>query len=118
MLYTSYGDDFTGSTDVLEQLELKAVRAVLFLGIPTEAQLARFANVEAMGIAGDSRSRSPEWMDEHLPHAFTWLKALEACFCHYKVSSTFDSSATTGRPAVRAAATAGETTSASLTKAP
>jgi uncharacterized protein YgbK (DUF1537 family) len=92
MLYTFYGDDFTGSTDVLEQLALKAVRAVLFLGIPTEAHLARFAGVEAMGIAGDSRSRSPEWMDEHLPGIFEFLKSRRASVNHYKVCSTFDSS--------------------------
>jgi len=92
MLYTFYGDDFTGSTDVLEQLALKAVRAVLFLRVPTEEQLARFADVEAIGIAGDSRSRSPEWMDAHLPAVFEFLKNRRAKVNHYKVCSTFDSS--------------------------
>ena len=31
-LYTYYGDDFTGSTDVLEQLGANGIPAVLFLG--------------------------------------------------------------------------------------
>ena len=44
-----------------------------------------------MGIAGTSRSQTPEWMDEHLPRHFSWLKQLGARFCHYKVCSTFDS---------------------------
>jgi len=96
MLYTFYGDDFTGSTDVLEQLALKAVPAVLFLGIPTASQLARFASVEAIGIAGDSRSRSPEWMDTHLPGIFEFLKDRRASVNHYKVCSTFDSSPVRG----------------------
>ena len=31
-LYSYYGDDFTGSTDVLEGLAAAGVRSVLFLG--------------------------------------------------------------------------------------
>lgn len=96
MLYTFYGDDFTGSTDVLEQLVLKGLRSVLFLHIPNEEQLARFADAEAIGLAGDSRSQSPGWMDEHLPPAFEFLKSQKAQFNHYKVCSTFDSSAARG----------------------
>jgi uncharacterized protein YgbK (DUF1537 family) len=62
LLYAYYGDDFTGSTDVLEQLAEGGVPAVLFLRVPDEALRARFADVRAIGIAGDSRSRSPAWM--------------------------------------------------------
>ena len=68
--YAYYGDDFTGSTDVLEQLAEGGVDAVLLLREPDEKLLARFPNVEAIGIAGDSRSRAPEWMNDHLPQAF------------------------------------------------
>ena len=35
-LYAYYGDDFTGSTDVLEALSLGGVRSVLFTGMPSE----------------------------------------------------------------------------------
>ncbi len=91
LLYTFYGDDFTGSTDVLEQLATNGVPAVLFLGVPTDEHLARFPQVQAVGIAGDSRSRSPEWMSENLPGIFARLRQFQAPVAHYKVCSTFDS---------------------------
>jgi uncharacterized protein YgbK (DUF1537 family) len=91
MLYTFYGDDFTGSTDVLEQLASNNILTVLFLGPPTPEHLANFKNIQALGIAGDSRSRSPQWMTEHLPSIFTTLKSFKAPINHYKVCSTFDS---------------------------
>jgi len=92
--YAFYGDDFTGSTDVLEQLADGGVDAVLFLHLPTPELLARFPDVKAIGIAGDSRSRTPQWMDEHLPAIFAALK--DAGTVHYKTCSTFDSSPHTG----------------------
>jgi len=94
LLYGFYGDDFTGSTDVLEQLAEGGVPAVLFLRAPDAALRARFAEARAIGIAGDSRSQSPDWMDAHLPPAFAALG--EGATVHYKTCSTFDSSPTTG----------------------
>ncbi|SEN07021.1 four-carbon acid sugar kinase family protein [Palleronia pelagia] len=88
---TYYGDDFTGSTDVMEALAGNGVPTVLFTRIPTADQLARFPDVRAIGLAGESRSRDPDWMDAHLPGAFEWLKGLGARHCHYKTCSTFDS---------------------------
>ncbi len=96
MLYTFYGDDFTGSTDVLEQLGSHNIPQPLFLGPPSPAHLAAFPNIQAIGIAGDSRSRSPEWMSEHLPAIFRTLQKFSAPITHYKVCSTFDSSPTVG----------------------
>lgn len=95
-LLTFYGDDFTGSTDVMEALASHGVQTVLFTRLPTEKEFAPFRNHEAIGVAGTSRSQSPQWMEEHLPLAFGWLKSLGARFCHYKVCSTFDSSPGTG----------------------
>ena len=92
--YAYYGDDFTGSTDVLEQLAEGGVPAVLFLRTPDADLRARFPDVRAIGLAGDSRSRSPEWMDEHLPAAFKALS--DGALVHYKTCSTFDSSPQTG----------------------
>lgn len=89
--YAWYGDDFTGSTDVLEALALHGVPAVLFTGIPDADALASFARCRAVGIAGESRSRSPQWMDEHLPPIFAAMRSLGAPLNHYKVCSTFDS---------------------------
>ncbi len=90
-LYCYYGDDFTGSTDVLEQLAVNGVSSVLFLTTPTPAQLARFAHCQAIGFAGDARSRTPEWMSAHLPAIFTRMRELSPEIVHYKVCSTFDS---------------------------
>ena len=95
-LYSFYGDDFTGSTDVLEGLSIAGVGSVLFLGAPSPGQLEKFNDCQAFGIAGDSRSRSPEWMDEHLPAVFERLRSFGAPVVHYKTCSTFDSSPRVG----------------------
>lgn len=95
-LLSYYGDDFTGSTDVMEALAINGIRTVLFTRQPTPENLAGFADYRAIGLAGTSRSETPDWMDEHLPPAFSWLKSLGAEFCHYKVCSTFDSSPNVG----------------------
>jgi uncharacterized protein YgbK (DUF1537 family) len=97
LLLTFYGDDFTGSTDVMESLELGGVPTVLFLEPPSPDQLTgRFANVRAVGVAGVSRTMSPEQMDAELIPAFKAINQLGAPFFHYKVCSTFDSSPTVG----------------------
>ena len=91
MLYTFYGDDFTGSTDVLETLARAGIHAALFVAPPSQNDLEHFPDLQALGIAGDSRSRSPHWMSDHLPGIFTTLKAFGAPVTHYKTCSTFDS---------------------------
>ena len=95
-LLAFYGDDFTGSTDALEALALNGIPTVLFLKLPNSEDLARFGSSSAIGIAGESRSRSPEWMSENLPYIFRRLKEMGAELCQYKVCSTFDSSPQTG----------------------
>ncbi|SEL46587.1 Uncharacterized conserved protein YgbK, DUF1537 family [Roseovarius azorensis] len=96
LLIAYYGDDFTGSTDVMESLSMNGVQTVLFLDLPTAEQLARFPSARAVGIAGMSRAMSPGWMSKNLPPVYDALKALGAPVCHYKVCSTFDSSPETG----------------------
>ena len=95
-LLAYYGDDLTGSTDVMEALELRGVSTVLFTGIPTAAQASGFSGRAAVGIAGTSRSQPPAWMDANLPPVFKWMKGLGAALCHYKICSTFDSSPAIG----------------------
>ena len=90
-LIAYYGDDFTGSTDVLEALSSRGIETVLFTRVPDEEKRRRFAHCRAIGLAGTSRSRPPEWMDAELPEVFTWLRSLGAEIVHYKVCSTFDS---------------------------
>lgn len=90
-LLTFYGDDFTGSSAVMEILAFAGVPTVMFLDVPTPELLARLGHVRAFGIAGVARSKSPEWMDAELPRYFSALKAISAPILHYKTCSTFDS---------------------------
>ena len=95
-IFSFYGDDFTGSTDALEALAVNGVSAVLFLRAPDAADLRRFGECRAVGIAGDSRSQSPEWMCRELPDILARLREIGAPVVQYKVCSTFDSSPETG----------------------
>src|SRR4051794_22027735 len=90
-LLTFYGDDFTGSSAVMEITAFAGLPTVLFLNPPTPEQLAQFADHRVFGIAGIARSQSPEWMDHNLPPVFELLRSLGAPIAHYKVCSTFDS---------------------------
>jgi uncharacterized protein YgbK (DUF1537 family) len=95
-LFCFYGDDFTGSTDALEALAANGVPSVLFLDPPSEEAIAAFPGCRAIGVAGESRSRPPEWMSAHLPAIFQKLREYGAPLCQYKVCSTFDSSPRVG----------------------
>jgi len=91
LLLTFYGDDFTGSTDALEQLTLAGIRTVLFIRPPTHAQLKNFPGLQAIGVAGKTRSLAPKAMERELKPALLALKKLRPRHVHYKVCSTFDS---------------------------
>jgi len=91
-----YGDDFTGSTDALEVLAFAGLRCALFLKPPSIETLGALGPFDAIGVAGDSRSMSPEEMDRNLPQVLGALAALPVPLVHYKVCSTFDSSAAVG----------------------
>jgi uncharacterized protein YgbK (DUF1537 family) len=96
LLLAYYGDDFTGSTDAMEALTAAGVPTLLCLDLPTPELLARFPGVRCVGLAGSSRGRNPDWMNEELPKAFASLASLGAPILQYKICSTFDSSAETG----------------------
>lgn len=91
-----FGDDFTGSTDALEFLSRAGLKTVLFVDVPTAEQLARFSPLDAVGVAGLTRSLAPDAMEAVLRPALARLRALGAPHVHYKVCSTFDSSPTVG----------------------
>ena len=94
---TFYGDDITGSTDAMEALVLAGVPTVLFLEPPTLKQVSeKFPHIQAVGLAGMSRTMTPQEMEDSLPGAFSSLKELAAPVIHYKVCSTFDSSPSVG----------------------
>ena len=90
------GDDFTGSTDVMEAFTAAGVPTVLFLSPPTAHWVQRFAGKRCIGLASTARGQSPAWMDAHLAAGLLQLKAFGAPILQYKVCSTFDSSPTLG----------------------
>ena len=90
-LLTFYGDDFTGSSAVMEVLAFAGVPTVMFLDVPSPELLARLKGIRAFGIAGIARSRNPAWMEAELPRYLAALKALGAPLLHYKTCSTFNS---------------------------
>ena len=96
VLVAFYGDDFTGSSAVMEVMTFAGLPAVMFVETPTPEQLERFRSYRAIGIAGVARAQPPSWMDAHLPSAFRALAALKAPVTHYKICSTLDSSSTVG----------------------
>lgn len=96
ILLAFYGDDLTGSTDALEFICRAGARAVLFMEPPTAEKVQSFEGLQAFGVAGLTRSLSPEKMKEVLLPAFEMTKATGARHVHYKVCSTFDSSPQTG----------------------
>ena len=80
----------------MEVLSFSGLESVLFLDVPTPAQLAAFPGARAIGIAGIARSQTPAWMDVHLPPIFAALAAMQTPIVHYKVCSTLDSSSAIG----------------------
>lgn len=91
-----YGDDFTGATDTLAVVTQAGLRAMLFLGVPTaqrqrDAAKALSGELDALGIAGASRSMSPEDMRSELDPVGRFFADLRSPVLHYKVCSTFDS---------------------------
>ena len=96
LLLAWYADDFTGAAAVLEVLAFAGLNAMLFLDVPSKAQLSRHPNLQAIGVASTARAQSPDWMDNNLPSVFKSLLALDPPLLHYKVCSTLDSSPTTG----------------------
>lgn len=95
-LLAFYGDDFTGSTDALEFMSQAGAETVLFMEPPTPQQLSRYEPLHAIGVAGRSRTMTPEDMEQELRPAFKALKRLKTSHVHYKVCSTFDSSPAIG----------------------
>lgn len=107
LLLTFYGDDFTGSTDVMEALVVNGIPTALFLEPPLAEAVKKFrlkrnisragdGTLQALGVAGTSRSMTPDEMAKELPPVFKKILKLKAAVFHYKVCSTFDSSPAVG----------------------
>jgi uncharacterized protein YgbK (DUF1537 family) len=96
LLLTYYSDDFTGATDALECLALAGLRTRLFLQPPTRADLAAVPRLDAIGVAGRTRSLPTAEVAAEARSALTRLRELNPRHVHYKVCSTFDSSPAVG----------------------
>lgn len=86
-----YGDDFTGATDTLATAARAGLRTLLFLGLPTAAQLERAGPLDCLGIAGAARAMTPAEMQTELEPVGRLFAELGAPVMHYKTCSTFDS---------------------------
>lgn len=96
-----YGDDFTGATDTLAVLTQAGLRAMLFLGVPDAAQEAAAVRavggpLDAIGIAGASRTMAPAALRAELEPVGAFFGSTGAPVLHYKVCSTFDSAPALG----------------------
>ncbi|UUZ87329.1 hypothetical protein LJK88_17365 [Paenibacillus sp. P26] len=92
-----YGDDFTGSTDVLEALTGRGLRIILFMNVPDPAEWnEKYAGYDGFGVAGVGRTMSPAEMERMLRPVVSALREFGAPVTHYKICSTFDSSPETG----------------------
>lgn len=92
LLISYYGDDFTGSTDVMESLTFAGLRTVLFLDPPTRAQVAELGEVRGIGVAGRTRAMPPNEAEQELRPVWEAFRLLDTPIVHYKTCSTFDSS--------------------------
>jgi 3-oxoisoapionate kinase len=96
-----YGDDFTGATDTLAVVTQAGLRAMLFLGVPTAAHRQAAVALlggepQALGIAGATRTMTPEAIAAELAPVGEFFRSLGAPVLHYKVCSTFDSAPQVG----------------------
>lgn len=92
-----YGDDFTGSVDVLLQTMRQGWRGRLFLGLPDPVDLQVAAkDHDVVGIAGVARSLPTAQLEAEVRPVFEALTALGPHVLQYKVCSTADSSPEVG----------------------
>jgi len=91
-----YGDDFTGATDTLATAARAGLRTLLFLGLPSAAQLERAGPLDCLGIAGAARAMTPAEMQAELEPVGRLFAQLGAPVIHYKTCSTFDSAPQVG----------------------
>ncbi len=98
--YAWYGDDFTGASDTLATLSQGGLSALLLLEPPPQQRWARLKGVQAIGLAGATRSMDPAAMRRALAPAVRFFTAIQPGVLHYKICSTFDSTPRVGNIAV------------------
>jgi len=92
-----YGDDFTGSVDVLLQFARHGWSGRLFVGVPDAERLREAASAhDVVGIAGIARSLPTARIEAEVRPALEALRALGPRIVQYKACSTADSSPSIG----------------------
>ncbi len=81
-------DDFTGATDLANNLVRAGMRVVQTIGVPSSAL---DAEVDAVVIALKSRTIAPQDATKQSLAALSWLKSHGSRQIYFKVCSTFDS---------------------------
>lgn len=90
LLLGCIADDFTGATDLANNLVRAGMRVVQTIGAPN-APLS--AEVDAVVVALKSRTIAPQDAIEQSLHALQWLQEQGAQQIYFKYCSTFDSTA-------------------------
>ena len=88
LLLGCIADDFTGATDLANNLVRSGMRVVQTIGVPAQALQA---NVDAVVVALKSRTLPPEEAVAQSLQALAWLKAQGVQQVYFKYCSTFDS---------------------------
>lgn len=83
-------DDFTGATDLANNLVRAGMRVVQTIGVPTESLQV---DVDAVVVSLKSRTIDPELACVQSVDALRWLQAQGAQQIYFKYCSTFDSTA-------------------------
>lgn len=83
-------DDFTGATDLANNLVRAGMRVVQTIGVPSDAL---GADVDAVVVALKSRTIAPAEAVAQSLAALRWLQAQGAAQIYFKYCSTFDSTA-------------------------
>jgi len=87
-------DDFTGATDLANNLVRAGMRVVQTIGVPTEPLNAELGSeVDAVVVALKSRTIAPAQAIAQSLDALQWLQAQGAQQIYFKYCSTFDSTA-------------------------
>lgn len=81
-------DDFTGATDLANNLVRAGMRVVQTVGVPKEGLTE---SVDAVVVSLKSRTIAPEQAVGQSLDALAWLQAHEATQIYFKYCSTFDS---------------------------
>ncbi len=88
LLLGCIADDFTGATDLANNLVRAGMRVVQTIGVPTEPLQA---DVDAVVVALKSRTLPPDEAVAQSLQALRWLQAQQVEQVYFKYCSTFDS---------------------------